>query len=50
MMKETNGVCFLYTETGTEGGWWAMQELSIKATGCRLDPERPFVGSAIRTQ
>lgn len=21
-----NGVCFLYSETGTEGGWWAMQE------------------------
>jgi len=25
-MKEMNGVCFLYSETGTEGGWWAMQE------------------------
>ena len=26
MMKEMKGVCFLYSETGTEGGWWAMQE------------------------
>src|SRR6516165_170800 len=26
MMKEMRGVCFLYSETGTEGGWWAMQE------------------------
>jgi len=25
-MKEMKGVCFLFTETGTEGGWWAMQE------------------------
>jgi hypothetical protein len=26
MMKEMKGVCFLYSETGTEGGWWAIQE------------------------
>lgn len=26
MMKEMKGVCFLYSETGTEGGWWAMQK------------------------
>lgn len=26
MMKEMKGVCFLFSETGTEGGWWAMQE------------------------
>lgn len=25
-MKEMKGVCFLFSETGTEGGWWAMQE------------------------
>jgi hypothetical protein len=26
MMKKMKGVCFLFSETGTEGGWWAMQE------------------------
>ena len=26
MMKEMKRVCFLHSETGTEGGWWAMQE------------------------
>lgn len=26
MMKEMKGVCFLHSETGTEGGWWAIQE------------------------
>jgi hypothetical protein len=26
MMKAMKGVCFLFSETGTEGGWWAMQE------------------------
>jgi hypothetical protein len=26
MMKEMKGVCFLHSETGTEGGWWAMQK------------------------
>jgi hypothetical protein len=26
MMKEMKGVCFLLSETGTEGGWWVMQE------------------------
>jgi hypothetical protein len=26
MMKEIKGICFLHSETGTEGGWWAMQE------------------------
>jgi hypothetical protein len=26
MIKEMRGVCFLFSETGTEGGWWAMQE------------------------
>jgi uncharacterized protein YgiM (DUF1202 family) len=26
MMKEMKGVCFLFSETGTEGGWWAIQE------------------------
>lgn len=26
MLKEMKGVCFLFSETGTEGGWWAMQE------------------------
>ena len=26
MMKEMKGVCFLHSETGTEGGWWAMQQ------------------------
>lgn len=26
MMKEMKGVCFLYSATGTEGGWWAIQE------------------------
>lgn len=25
-MKEMKGVCFLFSETGTEGGWWAMQK------------------------
>ena len=25
-MKEMRGICFLLSETGTEGGWWAMQE------------------------
>jgi hypothetical protein len=25
-MKEMRGVCFLFSETGTEGGWWAIQE------------------------
>ena len=25
-MKEMKGVCFLHSETGTEGGWWAIQE------------------------
>ena len=24
--KEMKGVAFLYSETGTEGDWWAMQE------------------------
>ena len=24
--KEMKGVAFLFSETGTEGGWWAMQE------------------------
>lgn len=26
MIKEMKGVCLLFSETGTEGGWWAMQE------------------------
>jgi hypothetical protein len=26
VVKEMRGVCFLHSETGTEGGWWAMQE------------------------
>ncbi len=26
VMKEIKGVCFLFSETGTEGGWWAMQQ------------------------
>lgn len=26
MMKEMKGVCFLFSETGTEGGWWAIQQ------------------------
>lgn len=26
MTKEMKGVCFLFSETGTEGGWWAVQE------------------------
>ena len=26
MMNEMQGVCFLFSETGTEGGWWAMRE------------------------
>jgi hypothetical protein len=26
VMTEMKGVCFLFSETGTEGGWWAMQE------------------------
>ena len=26
MIKEMKGFCFLYSETGTEGGYWAMQE------------------------
>ena len=25
-MKEIRGVCFLHSETRTEGGWWAVQE------------------------
>jgi hypothetical protein len=25
-MNEMKGVTFLHSETGTEGGWWAMQE------------------------
>lgn len=25
-MKEMTGFCFLHSETGTEGGWWAFQE------------------------
>ena len=26
MVKEIRGVCFLFSETGTDGGWWAVQE------------------------
>jgi hypothetical protein len=26
MMKEMKRVSFLFSETGTEGGWWAIQE------------------------
>ena len=26
MKKKMKGVCFLFSETGTEGGWWAIQE------------------------
>ncbi len=26
MTKEMKGICLLFSETGTEGGWWAMQE------------------------
>ena len=26
MIKGMKGVCFLHCETGTEGGWWAVQE------------------------
>ncbi len=26
MIKEVKGVCLLFTETGMEGGRWAMQE------------------------
>lgn len=26
MVQEMKGICFLHNETGTEGGWWAMQE------------------------
>jgi hypothetical protein len=26
VIKEMKGFCFLFSETGTEGGWWAMQE------------------------
>ena len=26
MTKEIKGICFLFGETGTEGGWWALQE------------------------
>ena len=26
MTREMKGVCFLFSETGSEGGWWAMQE------------------------
>jgi len=26
MKKEIKGACFLFTETGTEGGYWAVQE------------------------
>ena len=26
MVKEIKGVCFLFSETGTEGGWWAVQD------------------------
>ena len=26
MMKEMKGVCFLFSEIGTEGGWWAMHQ------------------------
>lgn len=29
-MKEMNGFCFLFSETGTEGGWWAMQKDGFK--------------------
>ena len=25
-MREIHGIAFLFTETGTEGGWWAVQE------------------------
>jgi hypothetical protein len=25
-MKEMKGVCFHFSETGTGGGWWAMQQ------------------------
>ncbi|UWZ85152.1 hypothetical protein [Occallatibacter riparius] len=25
MAKEMKGLCFLFSETGTEGSWWAMQ-------------------------
>lgn len=26
MVKEIRGVCFLFSETGSEGGWWAVQD------------------------
>jgi hypothetical protein len=26
MLKEMRGVCLLFSESGTEGGWWAMQQ------------------------
>jgi hypothetical protein len=26
VIKEMKGVCLFFTETGTEGGWWAMHE------------------------
>jgi hypothetical protein len=29
-MKEIRGVCFLFSETGTEGGWWAVQEAQAR--------------------
>lgn len=29
-MIEIKGYCFLYSETGTEGGWWAVQEDGFK--------------------
>jgi hypothetical protein len=32
-MKEMRGICFLFSETGTEGGWWAIQEDGFATEG-----------------
>lgn len=42
-MKEMRGVCFLFTETGTEGGWWAMQEDQF------IDPNGSWSSEGLQT-
>ena len=39
-MKEMKGVCFLHSETGTEGGWWAVQEDGFADNDGLLDLRR----------
>ena len=43
--KELKGVCFFYSETGTEGGYWAFQdECFIKPAGPYPCPQFDYKG------